>query len=197
MVKKNSVYYFTLIFLVIFLFIFFTPKLSIKIFNFKKEKKFEEFNNYLLTTQNFNPQIFWQFREFFCPGYFEVNKNGLKNVNLKTFEYLRNIQNIKLIFAKYNCLYLKSYENLTKENSLSLFINENKIKNNYQLIRRTGEFIYFKNKNQNTYYFIFLVDNEKMKKAVGFFDYKEKDKKITEDKNWFSITLINLYSKIN
>lgn len=192
MSKKNSVYYFTLIFLLIFLFIFFIPKLSIKIFNFKKEKKFKEFNNYLVTTKNFNPQIFWQFREFFCPGYFEANKNGLKNVNLRTFEYLKNIQKINLIFAKYNCPYLKSYENLTKENSLLFFLNENKIKNNYQLIRKTNEFIYFKNKNQNTYYFIFLVDNEKMKKAVGFFDYKEKDKKTTENMKWLNITIINL-----
>jgi len=35
---------------------------------------------------------------------------------------------------------------------------------------------------------VFLLTNEEMKKANGFFDYKDKDKKITEGENWFNIT---------
>jgi len=35
------------------------------------------------------------------------------------------------------------------------------------------------------------LPSQKMKKAVGFFDYDEKDKKLVDDKNWINITIIN------
>lgn len=190
MSKKNYFYYFTLLFLTVILFLILTPKISIKIFPFIKKNKFNQFNQYLLTTKNFDPQIFWQFREFFCPGYFNFDKNGLKNISFNKFNFLKKKNSQILTFAKYNCSYFESFEGVTKESKLGDLINIELIKNNYQLLVKNKEFLYFNDKINNRYYLIFLVNNKKMQNTVGFFDYKEKDKKML-DYNWLNISFFN------
>jgi hypothetical protein len=189
--KKYFFFYFTL-FLLVFLFIFLTPKLSVKFFPFFKKIKFKNFHSYLEKTENFNPQIFWEFREFFCPGYFEINKEGFKNTDLRNFGFIKEQHDLKLIFAKYTCPSLNSIETLTDKNQLSLILEEEKVKKEYQLLKQENEFVYFKEKKSNNYYLIFLLKNEKMKSAIGFFDYNEKDKKLTENLNWLSLTMFSL-----
>jgi len=188
--KKNYFSYFILFFLTLTLFIFLTPKLSIKILPFLKEKKLKQFETYLKNTAEFNPQIFWQFREFFCPGYFEIDKNGIeldKN-ELKSLDFLDNLKS-NLVFAKYQCNYLKSYEGLTKENKLESFLKDD-FKEKFTIIKEAKNFIYFKDIKNQQIYLIFLLPSQKMKKTVGFFDYAEKDKKLVDDKNWINITII-------
>ena len=189
--KKNYFSYFILFFLTLTLFIFLTPKLSIKILSFLKEKRLKQFEDYLKNTAEFNPQIFWRFREFFCPGYFKIDKSGIKidDNELKLLDFLDKLKN-NLFFAKYQCNYLKSYEGLTKENKLESFFKDD-FKKKFIIIKEAKNFIYFKDKKNQLIYLVFLLPSQKMKKAVGFFDYDEKDKKLVDDKNWINITIIN------
>lgn len=191
--KKDYFYYFTLLFSIVALFLTLSPKISIKIFQSIKKNKFNQFNQYLLKTKDFNPQIFWQSREFFCPGYFNFDKNGLTNINFDKFNFFKKKHQI-LTFARYSCSYFESFESLTKENQLENLVDINLIKKNYQLLAENKEFLYFYDGINKKYYLIFLVNNKKMQRAVGFFDYKEKDKNITNDKYWLSFSIIiNFY----
>ncbi|MGB9707579.1 MAG: hypothetical protein ACPL1D_02400 [Microgenomates group bacterium] len=193
MLKKISAYYFITIFLIILLFILLTPKLSVKIFPFLREMKFKNFNNYLLNTENFDPQVFWQFREFFCPGYFIFRKEGISIKSesfLKNNQFLKNLDDINLFFAKYHCSYLASYEGLATRGSLDDFLNQERLERNVKIFRKTKEFIFFQEKDTKNYYIISLLDGEKMKKAVGFFDYGEKDRELVREKKWITITKI-------
>lgn len=148
-----------------------------------------------MKTKDFDPQVFWQFREFYCPGYFIFKQEGI-NIQHKSFlkisRFLKNLNKITLWFAQYNCSYLESYEGLTKEKTLIDFLNEKKIEKETRIIRETNEFIFFQHKNNGDYYIIFLLNNHKMKKAVGFFDYEEKDKELVKDKYWLSINVIKI-----
>lgn len=193
--KGKISFFIILILSSILFFAILTPKISIKIFPFLREKKLKEFKNYLLKTTEFNSQIFWQFREFYCPGYFIFKKEGLNIKNDLFFKevkaFLKNTKNVIPWFARYHCSYLKSFEGLTEKEFLDDILNLKEIVNRSIIFKKTDEFVFFQEKKSKNYYIIFLLDQQKMKKAVGFFDYEEKDKELVKDKIWLDITKIN------
>jgi len=69
-------------------------------------------------------------------------------------------------------------------------LNKEKISQKSNIIRQTKEFIFFQEKKSGNYYIIFLLNGEKMKKAVGFFDYQEKDRELVKGKRWLDISKI-------
>jgi len=75
--KARNSFFIILILTSFFLFVILTPKLSIRLFPFFRQNQFNQFKKYLLTASDFNPQIFWRFREFYCPGYFVFNRQGI------------------------------------------------------------------------------------------------------------------------
>lgn len=181
----------------IFLFAILTPKLAIRLFPFLKNRKREDFKNYLLTTKKFDPQVFWQFREFYCPGYFTVKKDGLLEIEkdwlFKKFSsFLKNSRLISPWFAKYHCSSLSSLEGLT-DNKFTLddLLANQEIVGGSVILRKENDFIFFQEKKSGDYYIIFLLDGEKMKKAVGFFDYGEKDVELVKNKKWFNVSFID------
>ncbi len=46
-------------------------------------------------------------------------------------------------------------------------------------------------KDAKTMQISFVVPVTEMKKAIGYFDYNEKDKELVKDKYWMDITLIS------
>ena len=149
-----------------------------------------------METTDFNPQIFWQFREFFCPGYFIFKKEGVGIRNDLFFKevgaFLKNNNKISPWFAKYNCSYLESLDGLTTIGSLDDILNYEKMAKESLIFKKTEEFIFFQDKKTKNYYIIFLLNSEKMKKAVGFFDYEEKDKEMVKEKKWLDVTFLQL-----
>jgi len=190
--KARNSFFIILILTSFFLFVILIPKLSIRLFPLFRQNQFNQFKNYLLTASDFNPQIFWRFREFYCPGYFVFNRQGIDFYGaLSGFKYfLRTANDLNLAFAQYNCRYLNSLEFLTEKETLFDLLNKEKVSQKSNIIRQTKEFIFFQEKKSGNYYIIFLLNGEKMKKAVGFFDYQEKDRELTRKKNWFDITLL-------
>ena len=66
-----------LVFIVV-LFIVLSPKVSSLLLPFKSEAILNDFINKTKIAGAINPQEYWQFREFYSPGYFTFAKQGLR-----------------------------------------------------------------------------------------------------------------------
>jgi hypothetical protein len=140
-------------------------------------------------------QEYWEFREFYSPGYFVFSKDGLQNQTVK--EYFEKIglpfndiarTKIDRVFLAYNSPFLISLDMLTHAKSLESMLPTHypyrtKIvfqdKNSLVLERKDGAIIV-----------AFLKSEEEMKRTIGFFDYAEADRDLVKDKSWVNITLI-------
>lgn len=186
------------IFLLVFITILFTilsPKISSLVFPTKRQILFNNFVKTVRNTNQMNGQTYWEFREFYSPGYFTFSETGIEKNLLKETKKKINVrlneEKIDLNFLVFSSPHVSSLDMLTKQTDLSLIIPKQ------QLLK---ENIIFINKNSLIYKespknikIIFLLSNSEMRKANGFFDYLDKDKKITEGENWLNITSVNLY----
>ncbi|PJC80938.1 hypothetical protein CO008_00470 [Candidatus Roizmanbacteria bacterium CG_4_8_14_3_um_filter_36_12] len=109
-------------------------------------------------------QEFWQLREFYSPGIIQFNKPNL------TFTSDRVVSHEDLID-----------KNLTLESLLPQ-------SNNWHIVyKKTNELIATSGEDTLIY---FIKPISEMAQANGFYDYKDKDKKMLENKNWYVITKI-------
>lgn len=105
-------------------------------------------------------------REFYCPGAFKFDKT-------------------KEPFLTYSCKWFNSKDYLTTSSTLQLIEVSQK-----NILAKGKNFTIYK--NGSSIIITFIASNEDMQRAVGFFDYKEKDKKLTENKNWLDFTIIHV-----
>src|SRR3989344_1180556 len=55
------------------------PKLSSKVFPKEQSKMLKTFISLVVKNQSINPQEYWEFREFYSPGFFTFSKTGIDN----------------------------------------------------------------------------------------------------------------------
>lgn len=192
---KSDLGIFTALFLVIIaLFIFLSPKLSSELFPFKRQAIFDDFIKNTRINNRIDPQTYWKFREFYSPGYFTFSRTGISNSLAKqTNEKIAikyNEKNISLTFLDFSSSRLNSLDMLTSQTDLSSIIDLKQISKT-DIIFRNKNFAIYKTGPKNVK-IVFLLSNAEMKKANGFFDYQDKDKKITEEKNWFNVTSLEI-----
>src|SRR5581483_2899830 len=60
-------------------FLFLTPKLTSRLFPQKRDMILKQFVQNVEKTHQVDPQKFWEFREFFSPGYYTFNRLGLES----------------------------------------------------------------------------------------------------------------------
>lgn len=149
-----------------------------------------EFINKTKTEGSINPQAYWQFREFYSPGYFTFSKTGITK---SLTESAKNKIGIKYNNAKidltdlfFSSQRLNSLDMLTKQSSLSAVFDQKQFKIGNIIFMNKNSLIY--QEDARTIKIVFLLTNKDMQKANGFFDYTDIDKKITEGENWFNIT---------
>jgi len=189
--KNDLIFFPVLLILITLAFILFSPKTSSLLFSFKRQTILSEFIN---KTKNngINPQEYWKFREFYSPGYFNFSKDGINNPLLKqTKEKVGvkyNDKNIDLTFLVFSSPRTSSLDMLTNQTYLDEIIEEKQLQKTQIIFINKNTLIY--KADAETIRVAFLLNNNEMKKANGFFDYKDKDKNITEGKNWFNITSI-------
>lgn len=119
-----------------------------------------------------NPQEFWLLREFYSPGLLIINKDA----TAKPF----------LIFTSNK---IKSYESLVaKYNINRKWPPVNLVGKRVDYLTES-ELIYREN---NMMRIIFLKPISQMITANAVYDYKDKDKKLLEDKLWYVDTSIDL-----
>lgn len=84
---------------------------------------------------------------------------------------------------------INSLEYLTLDGSVDKFVAKLNL-SGLSLQKRGNDYRFYRNSNQD-YLLVFVLSNEKMKKANGFFDYQEKDVKLIENKYWAGVVLIS------
>lgn len=133
-------------------------------FPFIQKYRLSSFIKNTVKNKTISAQEFWQLREFYSPGVIQFNKRNL-------------------IFTSNK---ITSHESLIdKKITLDSLISPKKswhilYKNTNELIATSG--------TDTLIYFIKPVSE--MAQANGFFDYKDKDKKLLENKNWYVETKI-------
>lgn len=79
-------------------------------------------------------------------------------------------------FLVYTCKWLKSEEYLISEEQKNAFSPKEQVR-----ISKDSKIIHI----------VFAVPASEMKKAIGYFDYNEKDKDLVKDRRWLDITFIS------
>lgn len=180
-------YILPILFLVIifFSFIFFTPKISSSLFPQKRQMLLQNFIRDTKTEGEINSQAYWELREFYSPGSLKFSREGL---NVKTWKIpLRQTQDL-FPFLLFTSPYLESVDNLTTIKKMEEIVDIDKLGATQILFKNENSIIF---QTDKTVKIIFLLSEQEMRKANGFFEYNEKDKKLTEGKHWFNVTLIN------
>ncbi len=191
--KFDNPYYFLTIALAVITvsFLLFTPRVASSIFPFKRAMVFDGFLKNTRQVNSIDPQKYWEFREFYSPGYFDFSDKGIDATKVSNALQKLNIspQDISIYFAKFNSKHLISLDGLTKDRALSEVFDKSKAGIKEVLFENSNSIIYKNNQDQT--FVVFLLPISEMKKANGFFDYENKDKNLLKDKNWFDITKLD------
>lgn len=139
------------------------PRVS-GVFPFIRQYRLAQFIKNTIKNKHISPQEFWQLREFYSPGVITFKKPDLlfKSARIYSHETILG-KNVKL----------SSLVPKNKRNNV-IYENEN------ELISTQDDL--------TTIYFIKPITE--MATANGFFDYRDKDKKLLENKNWYVVTQI-------
>ena len=192
--KINNPYYFLTasLAIIVLTFAFFTPKVSSSLFPFKRDMVF---NNFLNSTKNENtidPQKFWEFREFYSPGYFTFSKSGITKSLTKNAAKEIGInydeKTVNLTFLFFSSQWLNSLDMLTQQTDLNKIINLGKIPQNNIIFMGKNCLIY--KSNPNIIKIVFLLSNDNMQKVSGLSDYE--DSKMIRGKNWLNVTSLKI-----
>lgn len=189
--KSDFAFFLILFILIVASFCFLSPKISAQLFTFKRQATLSGFVNNS-KANGINPQGYWEFREFYSPGYFIFSRDGIDKTKLSQAKekigVKYNEKNIDLTFLVFSSPLTSSLDMLTKQTDLNSLISKQQLPKENIIFMNANALIY--KENPKTIKVIFLINNAEMKKANGFFDYTDKDKQITEGENWFNITSI-------
>jgi hypothetical protein len=171
---------------------FFTliPKFTSSIYPQKRAAILNQFIDSTRQNKFLDSQEYWKFREFYSPGYYTFDRNGIeKGITLKFLNSINMTLNDKSanVFLKFTSPKLLSLDILTTRRTLSNAITENESDKN--IIYKDPTTKIFR-EAPNTIVMLFLKTASDMKKANGFFDYQNEDKNITDGKYWLNITEI-------
>lgn len=196
MIKKQSIFHLlgnplfflsSLMIVISLLFLIFSPRLSSSLLPFKRSILLNNFINKTLSTKIIDSQRYWEFREFYSPGYSKIENQGLNRKDID--QAIKNIGQKPSNIGQYtNAFFSKhstSIEGLTQEIKLNSVLS---IPNDSKILFEENESIIFNSEGKT--YIAFIKPISEMKKANGFFEY-EKNKKMFDNNNWFSITVLD------
>jgi len=132
---------------------------------FIREYRLSSFIKNTINNKNISAQEFWELREFYADGVIKLNRP------LTTFTSSRIVSTETLVNVD------ETLKNIVKRDKDWNILFEN----DSNLIAQ---------KNSKTVIY-FIKPISEMSKANGFFDYKDKDKKILENKKWYVFTKIS------
>ena len=192
-IKSESGFFIILLVVAAVAFSLLSPKISAQLFAFKRQVILSEFINNT-KANGINPQGYWKFREFYSPGYFIFSRRGVeKSLILQAKEKIGikyNEKDIDLTFLAFSSSRVSSLDMLTKQSDLNSIVSWRQLSKENFIFMNKNSLIY--KEDPKTITVVFLLSNTEMKKANGFFEYTEKDKQITEGKNWLNTTSIRI-----
>lgn len=171
-------------------FLLLVPKVSSSLFPLKRTLVWNEFIESVKTSNKIDEQTYWKFREFYSPGYFNFNAQGLDPKQLSLAKEVVGPET-KLATGSSAILFftskrLYSIDYLTDLTALPQdYLTE---KNGREIIFKDQRGVIFK--QHDTYTIIFLKDISEMKRANGYFEYDGRDKALVKGKHWLNITVL-------
>lgn len=194
-INREFEFFLIILILIITLFTIFSPKVSSILFSLKRQTVLSGFINQTKVSGAINPQDYWKFREFYSPGYFTFSKKGISKPLLdnakKELKVEYSEKMVDLTFLFFSSPNLKSLDMLTRQTNLDILIDKKLIAKDSIIFMNKNSLIY--KEDSNTINIIFLLNNTDVQKANGFFDYGDKDKKLTHGENWFNLTTIKIH----
>lgn len=184
----------SILFLVLLLgiFVVLEPKVSSLVFAQTRENRWNNFIAEIKQHGELDGKTFWEFREFYSPGYFEFKRSGIDARTVSsTSREMRLPDNFfpgSYPFLVYKSADSISIESLVEKKLVKVFLN--KFSNEGTIIAR-GENFLITQKNDTAWIFL-IASLEEMQKANGFFDYREKDKELVKGKYWLTVSSISL-----
>lgn len=192
---QGDIFFFSLLSIVILLcFLFLTPKVASNLFPQKRVMIWQSFLVDVKKHQKLDPRKYWEFREFYSPGYFEFSRDGL--TRNQTQDVMRqidihSINNLSTFpFLVFHAKYLQSLDFLITKENKELYIPTIILKRDNILFQNKNILIY--KENPHIIKLVFILSEEEMKKANGFFDYNDKDKELVKGKYWLNTTRVTL-----
>ena len=179
---------------ILLLFIFLQPKLSVQLFPFKRQMIWNEFATNVKNTGQIDGRTFWQFREFYYPGYFTFDRLGLSKQKVSVAEVKLNVELLPEASASAFLIYksdkVNSLEALVNTDDLSATISDKDFTNENVLLQNTSNLIYLSSKKARI---SFIKPIDEMVTANGYYDYKNpQDKALIDGKYWLSVTEVEL-----
>lgn len=190
-IKNERVFLIALVFIVVGLFVALSPKAS-SLFPFKRHAILNDFINKTEMTGKINPQDYWEFREFYSPGFFTFSKEGIAQSISKNAEKEIGInydeKTTDLTFLFFSSRWLNSLDMLTKQTDLNKIIDVQKIPKDNVIFIGKNCLIY--KSDTNTIKISFLSSGTDMQRVSGISDYQ--DSKSIGGKNWFNVTSLKV-----
>ncbi len=192
--NKNDLFFlFSILVIIIISFLLFVPKVANTLFLPKREFVLQSFLGSVRQANRVDPQKFWEFREFYSPGYFIFNKNGLSQSQIKAVESKIGVsistKYIDRIFLTFTSPHLTSFEAFVTTNDLSNILTTPAL-NRKQIIFSDKNTLVYKD-NKQLSHIIFLKQLSEMERANGFFNYSDTDKNLAKGKNWLEVTTLD------
>jgi hypothetical protein len=174
-------------------FLLLQPKISSMLFPQKREYLLNNFIEHVKDGNKIDARAYWEFREFYSPGHFIFERNGISQSTVDNFLY--NVQAIRkehlhVPFLYFQSPYMQSVDSLTNKQYVDEVVNMTKIQSNKILAKNSRVLIF--RETENNLLLIFVLSGEDMKKANGFFDYRKRDKEYVKDKNWVNVSRIEI-----
>lgn len=175
------------------LFLLTAPKVSVKLFGFKRQFVLNNFLKTTVNNQNLDAGEFWKFREFYYPGYITVNKLGYSSDEVAPYVTRIDIPlnpKVKLYpFLIFHSDKFVSVEYLVQTDRLNNLIAKVAINPQDVIWQDATSLIYRKGGNIKI---VFLKTDQQMVVANGFLSPLDKnDRPLYQGKHWFVISSVN------
>lgn len=163
------------------------------LFPWKRQEILQNFLHDVQKEKTVNPQSFWEFREFYSPGYYIFNKNGVSQIQLLTAQKKISVplktQYIDSIFLTFTSPHLTSIEALVTTPDVEKIVAVQKVPKKFIIFSGKNEIVY--RDLGNNLHIIFVKSESLMATANGFFDYTGDDKNLVTGKYWFDSTVLD------
>lgn len=151
-----------------------------------RTKLFAEFQNEL-SSNTFDPEQYWRFRERFGQGTFvrDLESTGF----FGTFRIVSVAEGLTPLFY-YDSQYIRSLDGVISYDSgtaLSSIIAEFP----GEIVSKSDTFVLIK-ATETEYVFAFVEPISEMKRVIGLFDFIPKETELLQDKLWYNATYIQL-----
>lgn len=191
--KKNGLIIFSLSVLIVAIYVIFQPKVSSFVFPQKRSAVLSEFKADVIKNKKVDTKFFWQFREFYYPGYFIFERDGFKRkdylVQTNNLKTVINENYLERVFLIYRSGKLNSFEALVEADTLSKVIEDRQSGRKDIVISNSSELIY---QSGNLLRIFFIKPVSVMAKTNGYFDHTNpRDARIINGYYWLSVSTVN------